>query len=77
MLTDLDKMYIDLDLFKAYSQGFLEQTVEMLNETEINELYFAPQLLTFIIALRFLTDYLNGDVYFKTNNEEHNLQLSS
>ena len=72
--TDLDKMFIDLDLFKAYSQGFLEQTVEMLNETEINELYFAPQLLTFIIALRFLTDYLDGDVYFKTNNEEHNLQ---
>jgi len=72
--TDLDKMFIDLNLFKAYSQGFLEQTVEMLNETEINELYFAPQLLTFIIALRFLTDYLDGDVYFKTNNEEHNLQ---
>jgi len=72
--TDLDKMFIDLDLFKAYSQGFLEQTVEMLNETEIDELYFAPQLLTFIIALRFLTDYLDGDVYFKTNNEEHNLQ---
>ena len=72
--TNLDKMYIDLDLFKSYSQGFLEQTVEMLNETEINELYFAPQLLTFIIALRFLTDYLNGDVYFKIFNEEHNLQ---
>jgi len=72
--TDLEKMYIDLDLFKSYSQGFLEQTVEMINETEINELYFAPQLLTFIIALRFLTDYLDEDVYFKTNNEEHNLQ---
>jgi len=71
---DIDKMFIDLELFESYSKGFLEQTVESLNQTEIDELYFAPQLLTFIIALRFLTDYLNGDVYFKVDHEKHNLQ---
>lgn len=72
--AELCKMFIDLELFESYSKGFLEQTVEFLNQTEIDELYFAPQLLTFIIALRFLTDYLNGDVYFKIDHEKHNLQ---
>lgn len=72
--TELCNMFIDLELFESYSKGFLEQTVEFLNQTEIDELYFAPQLLTFIIALRFLTDYLNGDVYFKVDHEKHNLQ---
>jgi hypothetical protein len=72
--TDLNKMFIDLKLFEAYSRGFLEQTIGFMNRDEIDELFFAPQLLTFIIALRFLTDYLNGDVYFKVDTEKHNLQ---
>ncbi len=71
---EFDKMCIDLSLFEAYSKGFLGQTIGFLNRVEISELYFAPQLLTFIIALRFLTDYLNGDVYFKVDHENHNLQ---
>jgi len=72
--TDLSKMCIDLKLFEAYSRGFLEQTIEFIDQEEMDELYFAPQLLTFIIALRFLTDYLNGDIYFKVDHEKHNLQ---
>lgn len=72
--ADLSKMFINLKLFEAYSRGFLEQTIGFMNQTEIDELYFAPQLLTFIIALRFLTDYINGDIYFKVEHEAHNLQ---
>jgi Ser/Thr protein kinase RdoA (MazF antagonist) len=72
--TELDKMFIDLKLFEAYSQGFLEQTIGFMNPTEIDELYIAPQILTFTIALRFLTDYLNGDAYFNTAHVKHNLQ---
>lgn len=72
--TDLSKMFIDLKLFEAFSRGFLKQTIVFMNQVEIDELFFAPQLLTFIIAMRFLTDYINGDVYFKVNHEKHNLQ---
>lgn len=70
---DLKNMFIDLDLFESYSNGFLEQVIGFLNQTELDELYIAPQILTFTIALRFLTDYLNGDTYFKTSYPEHNL----
>ena len=72
--SDLIKMSIDLKLFEAYSRGFLEQTIDFIDQEEMDELYFAPQLLTFIIALRFLTDYVNGDAYFKVDHENHNLQ---
>lgn len=72
--TDLEKMFIDLQLFESYSKGFIEQTIGFMNQIEIDELYLAPQILTFTIALRFLTDYLNGDVYFNTLHSTHNLQ---
>jgi hypothetical protein len=67
-------MFIDLKLFESYSRGFLEQTAGFMNDIELEELSMAPQVLTFTIALRFLTDYLNGDVYFKVDHVKHNLQ---
>ncbi len=70
---DLQKMFINIELFEAYSRGFLGQVHNLLNKMERETLAFAPQLMTFIIGLRFLTDYMNGDTYFKIKSQEHNL----
>ena len=70
---DISKMFIDLKLFEAYTQGFLGEVHNTLCQAEKETLAFAPQLMTFIIGLRFLTDYINGDVYFKTKTRDHNL----
>jgi len=70
---DLSKISLDLDLFKAYVEGYLESAGDALTENEITYLPFAAKLLTFECGIRFLGDFLNGDVYFKTEYPEHNL----
>jgi len=70
---NLSKVSMDIDLFKAFSEGFLSETKDILKKTEISTLAFSAKLMTFIIGLRFLTDYLDGDVYYKTKYPEHNL----
>ncbi|MBK7134033.1 MAG: aminoglycoside phosphotransferase family protein [Bacteroidales bacterium] len=72
--TDLSKVTMNIDLFKAYAQGYLSESGNTLNNTEKEYLAFAPRLITYTIALRFLTDYLDGDNYFKIHREHHNLQ---
>ncbi|MBK7627847.1 MAG: aminoglycoside phosphotransferase family protein [Bacteroidales bacterium] len=72
--TDLSKVTMNIDLFKAYAQGYLSESGNTLNNTEKEYLAFAPKLITYTIALRFLTDYLDGDNYFKIHREHHNLQ---
>jgi hypothetical protein len=71
---DLSKINMDINLFKAYSEGYLSETVETLNYVEKDFLAFSPKLITYTIAVRFLTDFLDGDNYFKTHHELHNLQ---
>jgi hypothetical protein len=71
---DLSKVKMDINLFKAYSEGYLSETGKTLNEVEKIYLAFAPKLITYTIAVRFLTDYLDGDNYFKIHHELHNLQ---
>lgn len=71
---DVSLMFVKLDLFKAYAEGFLSETQGILTKAELSTLALAPQLMTFIIGLRFLTDYLNGDIYYKTHRTKHNLQ---
>jgi Ser/Thr protein kinase RdoA (MazF antagonist) len=71
---ELSRVRMDIKLFEAYAEGYLSETRNMLNEVEKEYLAFAPRLVTFIIALRFLTDYLDGDNYFKIHHEHHNLQ---
>lgn len=71
--ADLSKVSLDLDYFKAYAEGFLSEAGESLNACEIDQLAFSAKLLTFECGMRFLTDYLNGDTYFKTEYPEHNL----
>ncbi|HPS84677.1 MAG TPA: aminoglycoside phosphotransferase family protein, partial [Bacteroidales bacterium] len=72
--TDLDKMTIDLHLFEAFTKGFLEETKAVLTPSEIGFLPHSAKFMTFIMGLRFLTDYLDGDVYYKIKHPEHNVQ---
>lgn len=71
---DLSKVKMDINLFEAYARGYLSETRDTLNETEKEYLAFAPRLITYTIAVRFLTDYIDGDNYFKIHHEHHNLQ---
>ena len=70
---DLSKVYHRLDLFEEYVSGFLKGVGENITEKEIELLPFSAFLLTYELVLRFLGDYLNGDVYFQTRRDKHNL----
>jgi len=70
---DLEKVELDIDLFQAYTDAYLSEAASFLWDVEIQHLAFAPSLLTFTIGLRFLTDYLDGDRYFKIKRHEHNI----
>jgi len=71
---DLSMITMDINLFEAYSEGYLSETGNTLNTVEKEYLAFAPRLITYTIAIRFLTDYIDGDNYFKIHHEKHNLQ---
>ena len=71
---DLAMVRMDIGLFKAFAEGYLSETRSFLNDIEKEYLAFAPRLITYTIALRFLTDHLDGDNYFKIHHENHNLQ---
>ena len=66
-------MEFNINYYNAYKKGFLEKTKDNLTEIELKYLSLAAKTMIFIIGLRFLTDYLNNDVYFKVNYPEHNL----
>lgn len=70
---DLSKVYMDLSLFELFTKGFLEEAGKSFTETEIEYLPFAAKIMTFECGMRFLTDHLNGDTYFKIHREGHNL----
>ena len=71
--TDLDKVELSLEFFKAYVEGYLESAGKILTENEIKYLSFSAKLLTLECGMRFLGDFLNGDTYFKIEYPEHNL----
>jgi hypothetical protein len=70
---DLSKVDINLPIYEAYTRGFLKSTLSTLTEDEINNLAFSARFMTFIIGLRFLTDFIDGDTYFRTSYPDHNL----
>ncbi len=70
---DLDKVGTDLELYRALVEGYLSTTRQFLLPQEIELMPFAARLVTFTIGLRFLSDHLAGDVYFKVHREGHNL----
>lgn len=70
---DLSKISCDLHLFELYTKGFLEGCGTSLTETEIEMLPMGAKVMTYECGMRFLTDYLQGDVYFKIHREGQNL----
>jgi Ser/Thr protein kinase RdoA (MazF antagonist) len=70
---NLSKVSFRLSIFESLVKGYIEEAREFLNQWELDNLAFSGQLITFEIGIRFLTDFLEGDVYFKVNCEAHNL----
>ena len=70
---DLSKVSCDMELFDLYAKGFIEGCGGKLTEKEIDLMPTGAMVMTFECGMRFLTDYLQGDTYFKTHREGHNL----
>lgn len=70
---DLAKVNFDISLYELYVKGFLLGTCGGLTEREIDLLPIGAIMMTYECGMRFLTDYLSGDTYFKTSRPEHNL----
>ena len=70
---DLSRIRFRTDLFEALVAGYLESARDFLVTAEVDQLAFSGRLITFEIGIRFLTDFLAGDVYFKTHRPGHNL----
>ena len=70
---DLSKVSCDLHLYEVYVKGFIEGCGGALTETELDMLPWGALLMTFENGIRFLTDYLDGDHYFRIHREGHNL----
>lgn len=71
--TDLSKVSCDMELFEAYTKGFLEGCQGRLTRQEIELLPMGAKAMTYENGMRFLTDYLQGDTYFKIHRPKHNL----
>lgn len=69
---DLSKVYFKMDMFEAYVKGYL-QTMSNITDVEKQHLVDGAILMTFECGIRFLSDYLDGDTYFKVHKENHNL----
>ena len=70
---DCGKMKLDLKLFRAYTEGYLDEMREILSPAEIDSLATGTAVITLELASRFLGDYLVGDKYFRIDYPEHNL----
>lgn len=71
--VDLSKVSLDLNLFEIYVKGFLEGSQGNLTENEVKMLPMGAKTMTLECGMRFLTDYLEGDTYFKIHRPDHNL----
>jgi len=70
---NLDNIGINLEIFEAYTKGYL-QKAGFLTQIELDNLAYGAKLLTYMQTVRFFTDYLNGDVYYKIQSKDHNWQ---
>ena len=71
--TDLDKVYMVPELFEAYTEGFLREAGDAMTQKELDLLAMSAKIMTVECGMRFLADYLDGDVYFRVHREGHNL----
>ncbi len=70
---DLDKVHFDINMFRAYSEGFCGALKEAITEKEAKLLPYSAYLMTMECGMRFLADFIDGDKYFSTKYPEHNL----
>lgn len=70
---DLSRVGVNMPIFQAYTRGYMEKAKAFLTPTEIKLLPYGGRLLTYMQTVRFLTDYLNGDTYYKIHSPKHNL----
>jgi Ser/Thr protein kinase RdoA (MazF antagonist) len=70
---DLGKVKMQMHMYKALVEGYMSTAKDFLTKTEIGHLAFSGKLITLEIGLRFLTDYLSGDTYFKIHRDGHNI----
>lgn len=70
---DIGKVAFDMDIFRAFTKGYIESASAFLTPVEKEHLPYAAALFPFMQAVRFFTDYINGDTYYKTAYPEHNL----
>ncbi len=70
---DTSKISLDLEKTFAFTKGFIEETNGFLTDDELHLLPLGVKVITCELAMRFLTDYLDGDLYFKVNSPKHNL----
>ncbi len=73
---DLDKVHFDINLFKAYAEGYCGAVKDSITQKEADLLPYGAYLMTVECGMRFLTDYLSGDTYFATKYAGHNLVRS-
>lgn len=70
---DVDVLYFDMSLFKHFTEGYLSKTKDLLTDEEWNSLPLSVEFMPFVMGLRFLTDYLYGNIYYKTDYNDQNL----
>ena len=70
---NLDNVYFNMEIFKAFTKGYLEGAGSFLTPIEIENLPYAAALFPYMQCVRFLADYINGDTYYKIKYPEHNL----
>ncbi len=71
--TDLEKVKIDMERFKYYTEGYMSEMAEYITENEVKLMGESIIVITLELAMRFLNDYINGDEYFKIEYEHQNL----
>lgn len=74
--TDLGRIGVDMDIFRTFARGYVDATRGFLTAAEREMLPFGAKMMTYMQVLRFLTDYLEGDTYYKIKSPEHNLERS-
>ncbi len=70
---NLENVNVNMEIFKAYTSGYMETAKSFLTPLEISMLPYGGRLLTYMQTVRFLTDYIDGDTYYKTHKPKHNL----
>jgi Ser/Thr protein kinase RdoA (MazF antagonist) len=72
--ADLNRISMNIRYFRAFTEGFLGVAGPMLNASETEYLALSARVMTYMQVLRFLTDYINGDTYYRIHHPGHNLQ---